>query len=482
MKPTAIDTTDATDLGRIPESCGAVTVGCSEVAGVMEAVIRSSRALHAQHEALRGTVAALEADHTRVAEASDEARLLSERATDRLQEGTRLIQSSLGQINSLLELVDALGQHVTSFSAAMEQVKRSAKDIEDIAETTNILALNATIEAMRAGDAGRTFAVVASEVKSLASDTRRATDEIAVTLDALNEEAGVVIGRIEAGSKASDDARASVTRIETTIESVGELVEEVDRQNDVIARATGTISGHVSAVQKGLIHFDEVTRENEDKLFEAQQEATGLERIANEMFDTIVHAGLSPNDKVMAEHAMGVARQIIEATEAGIANGTITRGAVFDRDYRLIAGSAPERFTTRLTDFAAASWKPILNRSTDAVAESIATVCVDVNGFMPTHNDRYSQAPTGDIAHDTQYCRNGRILPEEAKDDGRDTTAPFRAYVFRYAPDGERYVVQRSIYVPLRFGGERWGSLKFAYSFGEAAGSSRAIRTGCAAP
>ena len=67
----------------------------------------------------------------------------------------KLIQSSLAQIGSLLDLVDALGQHVTSFSAAMEQVRRSAQDIDDIAETTNILALNATIEAMRAGDAGR---------------------------------------------------------------------------------------------------------------------------------------------------------------------------------------------------------------------------------------------------------------------------------------------------------------------------------------
>ncbi|MEP3420905.1 MAG: methyl-accepting chemotaxis protein, partial [Erythrobacter sp.] len=163
MKPITIDTANASALDQIPEKCGAVTVGCSDVAGVVEAVIQSSEALREEHEALRGTVTALEADQTKVSEASDEARLLSERAIERLGEGTSLIQSSLGQIGSLLEMVDTLGQHVTSFSAAMEQVRRSAKDIEDIAETTNILALNATIEAMRAGDAGRTFAVVASE-------------------------------------------------------------------------------------------------------------------------------------------------------------------------------------------------------------------------------------------------------------------------------------------------------------------------------
>ena len=133
MKQVEINTAEAKALSQIPESCGAVTVGCSEVAGVVEAVIRSSEALRAEHEALQGTVAALEADQEKVAEASDEARLLSERAIERLGQGTALIQSSLNQINGLLEMVDTLGRHVTSFSAAMEQVRRSAQDIEDIA-------------------------------------------------------------------------------------------------------------------------------------------------------------------------------------------------------------------------------------------------------------------------------------------------------------------------------------------------------------
>jgi len=119
MNSLAIDTANAHALGMIPESCGAVTVGCTDVAGVVEAVIASSKTLRSEHEALAETVRALEADQTKVAEASDEARLLSERAIERLSEGTALIQSSLGQIASLIELVDTLGQHVTSFSAAM---------------------------------------------------------------------------------------------------------------------------------------------------------------------------------------------------------------------------------------------------------------------------------------------------------------------------------------------------------------------------
>jgi methyl-accepting chemotaxis protein len=464
MKPIPIESTNATALEGIPESCGAVTVGCSQVAGVVEAVIASSEALRAEHDALQDTVAGLEADQAKVADASDEARLLSERAIERLGEGSALIHSSLGQINNLLEMVDTLGQHVTTFAAAMEQVRRSAKDIDDIAETTNILALNATIEAMRAGEAGRTFAVVADEVKSLASDTRKATEEIAHTINSLDEEASTFIAKIEAGSQASGEAKASVAQIEETMANVSSLVEEVDKQNDVIARSTGTISNHVHAVQEVLVSYDRVTRENEKQLADAQSEAVGLESIANDMFDGLVQAGLSPQDDAMAQHAIEVARAIIEATEEGIKRGELSRAAVFDQDYALIKGSAPERFTTGITDFAMRVWKPILDRSTDSIGEAIATVCADMNGYMPAHIERFAQKPTGDIEHDTRYCRNGRILMDDADRAALKSDAPYRLSVFRQPTEAGGYGVVRSAYVPLRINGERWGDLKFAYT------------------
>ena len=185
MEHAPIDVAAGRGIDRISASCGEVTVGCTDVAGIIHAVMVSSEKLRAEHSALQETVAGLETDQMKVAQASDEARLLSERAIERLGEGSSLIQSSLDQITGLLELVETLTGHVTGFAAAMAQVRRSAQEIDQIAETTNILALNATIEAMRAGDAGRTFAVVASEVKSLANDTRRATEEIGRTIDTL---------------------------------------------------------------------------------------------------------------------------------------------------------------------------------------------------------------------------------------------------------------------------------------------------------
>jgi methyl-accepting chemotaxis protein len=465
MKPIAIDTANARALADIPQSCGAVTIGCSKVAAVVQGVIRSSETLRREHEALRGTVAALEADQAKVTAASDEARLLSERAIERLAEGTALIQSSLGNINALLEMVDTLGQHVTSFSAAMEQVRRSAQDIDTIAETTNILALNATIEAMRAGEAGRTFAVVASEVKSLANDTRKATEEIAHTIQKLGEEAGVVIGRIEAGSRASGEAKTSVAQIEATMASVGELVEEVDKQNDVIARSTGTISGHVHAVQGVVTGFDKAARTSEGQLHGAFREMEELELTASEMFDRIVQAGLAPDDSAMVEQAQAIARTLIEQTERALSDGALSMNALFDQNYIAVKDSNPALFRTQLSAWADRQWRSVLDRCSSDDPRVIACACTNMDGFLPTHMSKFSLPITGDPAFDTGNCRNGRIILDPIDRRAKQSSAPYMMAVYRQEGDGKTERVVRNVYVPLWFDGRRWGDLEMAYSF-----------------
>ncbi|WP_128892586.1 methyl-accepting chemotaxis protein [Erythrobacter sp. HKB08] len=451
-------------IDRIPESCGKVTVGCSEVAGIVQSVIDSSERLRAEHTALRGTVSELEADQQKVSEASDEARLLSERAIERLGQGTELIQSSLGQISDLLELVETLTQHVTGFAAAMEQVRKSSQDIEQIAETTNILALNATIEAMRAGDAGRTFAVVANEVKNLAGETRRATEEITRTIDTLDEEANSVIEQIESGAQASKDAKSSVAQIEQTIGGVAELVEEVDRQNDQIARSTSTISGHVHRVQDVLESFDKAAIENEAKLQNAHTNIEQLELEASEMFDGIVKAGLSPSDSAMVAKATDFARQVSEAAEKALAEGKLSMDALFDTDYRDIPGSNPPRFRTSLTEWADANWRPI----NDAVVAEGGPIKMcsqaDMNGFLPTHISERSRQPTGDLQHDTMYCRNGRILLGPIDLKAKRSNDDYMMAVYRQEGDGKTSLVVRNVYIPVFINGRRWGDFELAYT------------------
>ncbi|WP_375291988.1 methyl-accepting chemotaxis protein [Qipengyuania sp.] len=466
MELLPVDSTGAAALDRIPEACGKVTVGCSDVAGIVQAVIETSAVLRAEHIELQGTVQELEKDQRRVAEASEEARLLSARAIDRLGQGSLQIQSSLAQITDLLDLVATLGTHVTGFAAAMEQVQRCSKDIEQIAETTNILALNATIEAMRAGAAGRTFAVVANEVKGLAGETRKATDEIAAVIGTLGKEAATVIERIEVGASASQQAKASVASIEATMSNVSHLVGEVDNQNETIARATSMMTGNVTRVQQVIDSFDKAASDNEAKLEVAHSRMEDLELTASEMFDRLVHAGLSPQDSEMVGIAQQKAREVAEMAEEAIKAGDISEAAVFDQDYCLIEGSNPQRFRTRFTEWAHGNWRHKLDEVERADTRVMASACTDTLGYLPTHLSKHSKAPTGDLAHDTQFCRNGRILFDPLDQKAKKSTAPYMMAVYRQEGDGKVYKVVRNIYVPLFINGRRWGDFELAYTFG----------------
>ena len=453
-------------IDAIPRYCGEVTVGCSDVAGIVEAVARTSVRLRGEHAELAATVALLESEQRQVTDASDEARMLSQKAVERLMWGSDLIRSSLGQIGDLLSLVDTLGQHVTDFAAAMEQVRRTSQDIERIADTTNILAFNAMIEARRAGEAGKTFTVVADEVKSLANETRRATEEIGRTIDTLGSEAEQVISRIQAGSAASDEAKTSVAGIEHTLSAVIQLVEEVDRQNALIARTSGGIGVHVDGVRKVLGSYDTAALENETMLETAHTRMEQLEMTANLMFDNIVRAGLSPSDSMMVERAQAAAREIAELTEAALEAGQLSEGELFDYDYQEIPGSDPKRFANRLMPWADRVWRPVYDRICGSDPQIMAVACTDMNGHLPTHLSALSRQPTGDRAHDTRYCRNGRMILDPIDRKAKESGAPYMMAVYRQEGDGKIYKVVRNVYVPLTIGGRRWGDVELAYSFG----------------
>ena len=219
-------------------------------------------------------------------------------------------------------------------------------------------------------------------------------------------------------------------------------------------------------MQHVLVSFDGASLENERKLEGAHRRMERLELTASEMFDSIVKAGLSPADSMMVEKAQGHARRLAEVAEQAIAAGELTMDDLFDQNYRLIEGSNPPRFRTRLSDWADRNWRPILDAQ---LAEGGAIkMCSpsDMKGFLPTHVTERSRQPTGDLAYDTKYCRNGRILFEGVDIAAKRSTAPYMMAVYRQEGDGTSYEIVRNVYVPLIINGRRWGDSELAYTFG----------------
>ena len=127
-------------------------------------------------------------------------------------------------------------------------------------------------------------------------------------------------------------------------------------------------------------------------------------------------------------------------------------------------GSNPKRFRTALSDWADANWRPVNDR---VVAEGGAIkMCsqADMRGFLPTHISDRSRQPTGDLAHDTKYCRNGRILFDAIDRKAKASNAPYMMAVYRQEGDGTTYEIVRNVYVPLVINGRRWGDYEISYA------------------
>jgi methyl-accepting chemotaxis protein len=242
MASSAVERADESAISEVARGCGALAIECSDVSGYVAGVSARIGSNLQTLDTLEAVTSRLMADQARVADSTDEARLLAERAREKLSQGRAAIEDTIRIFSGLTELVVQLGDRIAGFAEAMTQVQRVSSTIDVIATKTNMLALNATIEAARAGEAGRSFAVVAAEVKKLAHDTRTATGEIAATVASLTREAEAFSSEIKAGVDKSRIAQGSFNTIGNTVRDVADLVAMVDRQTDGIAQSTALIT------------------------------------------------------------------------------------------------------------------------------------------------------------------------------------------------------------------------------------------------
>ncbi|MBB2962667.1 methyl-accepting chemotaxis protein [Methylobacterium sp. R2-1] len=140
---------------------------------------------------------------------------------------------------------------IRDLAASADRIGAAASLISGIAAQTNLLALNATIEAARAGEAGRGFAVVAAEVKQLADQTARATQEISERIGAIQSATTCAVDAMQGVGRTIDDMSGITTHVAAAIEEQRTATQEIARNVQQAARGTEQVTAHIDAVRQG---------------------------------------------------------------------------------------------------------------------------------------------------------------------------------------------------------------------------------------
>jgi methyl-accepting chemotaxis protein len=169
-----------------------------------------------------------------------------------VNESTRIATDAVHQAQHSSETIQGL-------SEAAQRIGDVIKLISSVAEQTNLLALNATIEAARAGEAGRGFAVVAQEVKALAAQTAKATDEIAQHVTAIQHATKESAGAIDTVGKTIASISEIATTIAAAVEEQGAATNEIARNVNEAAKGTQEVSANISGVSQAANETGEIS-------------------------------------------------------------------------------------------------------------------------------------------------------------------------------------------------------------------------------
>ena len=237
----------------------------TKISGIIEQVLKSSGQFEKDAQQLSVTAHSTAEMSGQSAGASRQASehvrsaaAASNELSQSIVEISRRVQESNGVTGDAVKQADATDERMTELSAAGDRIGDVVKLITSIAEQTNLLALNATIEAARAGDAGRGFAVVAQEVKNLAGQTAKATDEISAHIVNMQRATGESVSAIKAIGLTIERISGITTSISSAVEQQGTATQSIAEGVQAAASGTLDVADNIERVAKNA-HETETT-------------------------------------------------------------------------------------------------------------------------------------------------------------------------------------------------------------------------------
>jgi methyl-accepting chemotaxis protein len=220
------------------------------------------------------------------AEAAEQA---AEQARENTSSSRKVVSTTISQINGLSKDIDQVSDVITHLAEESQNIGAVLDVIRSIAEQTNLLALNAAIEAARAGEQGRGFAVVADEVRTLASRTGQSTDEIQLMIQKLQAGANQAVSAVRISQETSIATVEGATKADASLTEIDRLMDTILDMNSQIARATEQQSCAADEVNLRINELAGMTNESVEMTEKLASASIELKKNSDEVSKIIHH-------------------------------------------------------------------------------------------------------------------------------------------------------------------------------------------------
>jgi methyl-accepting chemotaxis protein len=255
-----------TAVGAIVSNVSASAVQLESAAGTLTRTAETTQSLSSQ---VAGASEEASSNMQSVASATEELSASVDEIGKRVRESNRIAEAAVKQA----EQTDG---RIGKLSRAAQQIGDVVKLITAIAEQTNLLALNATIEAARAGESGRGFAVVAAEVKSLASQTAKATDEISSHISGMQDATQESVAAIKEIGNTIGQISEIASSISSAVEQQSSATQEIARSVQNVAQGTDEAAANIMQVNRGATETGSASEEVLNSARSLSSESTRL--------------------------------------------------------------------------------------------------------------------------------------------------------------------------------------------------------------
>ncbi|MCA9292303.1 MAG: methyl-accepting chemotaxis protein [Phycisphaerales bacterium] len=257
-------------------SAEGVAAASTQIAASGEEMASGMQRQSSQVAQISSAVEEMSASVNEVARKSNETATESRASGDAAAEGGQIVRQTIEGMNAINDAVASSAQSVQELGKRGEQIGEIITVINDIADQTNLLALNAAIEAARAGEHGRGFAVVADEVRKLADRTTKATEEIAQSIKAIQQETVDAVQRMEAGTSHVKQGVDRATKAGESLDQIVHSARQVAGMVNEIAAAAEEQSQASSEISRSIEEINAVSSETSRGASESARAAAQL--------------------------------------------------------------------------------------------------------------------------------------------------------------------------------------------------------------